>query len=119
MHGLNLEPNAVREENKRSEGITNKKRKRVGISGVKIIQGEKRMLKINYEQGNSLDTSYFVAKESGTELRVKASDVIPVKYQKMITDNNAEVVTPEEAIAQMQKENSTIKEFDKFARKAR
>ena len=76
-------------------------------------------MKITYESGKNLEESYFVVTEGEDSFKVQATQVIPLQYQEKIASGDENVISPEEAIAQMTEENKTIEDFKKFAKKSK
>ncbi|MHA1303731.1 MAG: hypothetical protein ACTSPI_08520 [Candidatus Heimdallarchaeaceae archaeon] len=77
-------------------------------------------MKIRYEQGNTLENSYFIAEEEGRSLKIKASDFMPLEAQRLIkAKKEDQVITPDEAIKQMEEEYKSFDELRKAYIKAR
>jgi len=86
--------------------------------------GGSKMFKIAYHDGDTLDSSYFIGTipETGEALVVKAAEIMPEEVKKAISESEAkgieapEIITPEEAIAQIQAAGvDSIDGFKKWA----
>ncbi len=83
------------------------------------LEGEKKM-KITYRQGDSLNTSYFIARQGNKVARVKASDLMPLKAQRLVrAGRENSVYSPEEMISQMSAKFKSVEDFKKAAVRTR
>ena len=75
-------------------------------------------MKVNYKNGNSLDTSYFLIDGSDEKIKVKASQVMPLPAQMRIrAGREDEVFAPEDMAEKMEDEFDSIDEFKEYAKK--
>ena len=74
-------------------------------------------MKVKYQNGKSLDNSFFLLNDGNEKIKVKASQVMPLPAQMRVkAGRDNEVYSPEEMTSKMEDEFSSIDEFKQYAK---